>query len=278
MSVRLAGGSYALPPLIFDAQTLASEVRLVGEEGAELRLIEGPSRRRLVPTAASSVLFTVRDGAPPVRLENLRITGALQVDGGSLVISSCTLGRSSATLRALSLSGGEVFVEHTTFCNTTSGGVGVTGGRLELSDSVLRDNQAETGGALHVTGGNVRVARCRLENNRATVEGGGLHASGGAVELGNRTLLLGNTAPSGASISATEASLSYVLPAPLARYVSASLSNLQLFRKYAYCSYCSSLSPGICNERRHVPVSVCRLAYFLGLPILLPKSSRGQHI
>ena len=128
--------------------------------------------------------------------------------------------RQRSVARALSImSHGEVVVEHTEFFNVTGGAIEVQGGRLELQDSILRGNQAESGGGMSVSRGLVVALRCIFESNRAMTAGGGLYVRGGRVELKKRTLLRGNVAREGSSIAFYVGALSYSLPAPLAHYV-----------------------------------------------------------
>ena len=71
--IALANGTYEIDPgaarLLFDADTTASEVRLIGEGGAEL-----------VSTNLSAPLLRVSAGAPPLTLRGLRLRGQLVVD------------------------------------------------------------------------------------------------------------------------------------------------------------------------------------------------------
>ena len=59
----------------------------------------------------------------------------------------------------------------------------------------MRRNSATKGGAMLVTGGDVRIADSVLESNVASESGGALFVAGGHVVLGNQTSLRGNTAP-----------------------------------------------------------------------------------
>ena len=79
---------------------------------------------------------------------------------------------------------------------------------------------AAKGGAMLVTGGEVRIAGSVLESNTASEGGGALFVEGGKVVLGNQTAMRGNDAPKSAGkaiYSAVE--LEYELPAPLATWV-----------------------------------------------------------
>ena len=216
-----------MEPITFDERTTASEIWLVGAgDGAEIR----PSERD-----PSGVLFTIRDGAPPIHVQGLTLSGSVHVAGGRLHITRCVFGEDQAHAqrrrslqgsetpppRALTVVAGDAIVEQATFLNFTGGAIAVAAsGNLTLRDSQLRSNQADFGGAVLVRGGHAVVERCLIEGNRAREAGGGLHVIGGTVVLRNRTVLRGNEASFASSISiASAGAVSYVLPTPLAHYV-----------------------------------------------------------
>ena len=114
---------------------------------------------------------------------------------------------------------GRAFVSRALFRRNYAGAVLVDGGRLEMSDSELVGNRALEGGALRVSGGRAELSRCLLAGNHAKTRGGGLLVSGGQLELANGTFLSGNTAQEGRSLFVSSGDASYVLPAPLARWV-----------------------------------------------------------
>ena len=215
-----------MEPITFDASTTASEIWLVGTGGgAEIR----PPERN-----PSGVLFTIRDGAPPIHIQALTLSGSVHVAGGRLRITRCVFGEDQTQAqrrrslqgsdapppRALTVVAGEAIIEQATFLNFTGGAIAVAAsGSLQLRDSQLRSNQADFGGAMLVSGGRAVLERCLLEGNRALVAGGGLHILGGAVELRNQTVLRGNAASVASSISIVSGVVSYALPTPLAHYV-----------------------------------------------------------
>ena len=228
--IDVGGGSHALEAITFDASTTASEIRLVGAgEGTELRLSE--------QQGSGATLFTVHDGAPPIYLQALSLSGSVRVEGGRLEATRCVFGPARTqsqrlrrlqgtesprpSQRALTVVGGEAIVEHATFFNVTGGAIAVeVDGSLQLRDSLLSSNSAEFGGAVIVSGGRAVLERCLIENNRAVVAGGGLYVTdGGQVQLKNQTLLRGNEASRERSISFVAAVVTYELPAPLAHYV-----------------------------------------------------------
>ena len=187
---------------------------------------------RLSARQAHDVLFTVCDGAPPIHFQGLVLSSSVRVEGGQLHISSCAFGQalgssrrltSGSPLRALTLSAGEAIIEHTIFSNLTGGAIALErAGSLHVSDNTFYNNRAESGGAMIVSGGSAVLTRCVFENNRAAVVGGGLRITGGHVELRNQTLLRGNEASEGRSVSMsdiTSALVEYSLPVPLGHYV-----------------------------------------------------------
>ena len=109
------------------------------------------------------------------------------------------------------------------FEDHTSGAIEVNAGSLTLHRSILRRNEAARGGALLVTGGDVRVDNTLFELNTAT----GGPESGGAIYvqdastmvLGNETKIVGSKGKGGSVYSNVR--WTYELPAPLAHYVQA---------------------------------------------------------
>mgnify|MGYP001980992903 CR=1 FL=1 len=109
------------------------------------------------------------------------------------------------------------------FEDHTSGAIEVNAGSLTLHRSILRRNEAARGGALLVTGGDVRVDNTLFELNTAT----GGPESGGAIYvqdastmvLGNETKIVGSKGKGGSVFSNVR--WTYELPAPLAHYVQA---------------------------------------------------------
>ena len=80
-------------------------------------------------------------------------------------------------------------LEDALFEDHTSGAIEVNAGSLTLHRSILRRNEAARGGALLVTGGDVRVDNTLFELNTAT----GGPESGGAIYVQDAsTMVLGN--------------------------------------------------------------------------------------
>ena len=164
----------------------------------------------------------IRPGAPRIHLSDLHLSSAIRIEGGLVNISRCTFRPDRDGMlasRLLTQSAGEVYISESVFANSTAGAIHLTGGYLNLRDTLLRNNSADRGGALRVQAGLAAVSRSRFESNAAVQAGGALHVDGGAVELRDRTLLIGSTAQSGRSIQFISGAVSYALPAPLARYL-----------------------------------------------------------
>ena len=205
-----AGAVIALDAIVFDGSTSTSELWLAGDDGVELSALAG-------------TLFTLRSGAPPLHLSDLRIASPIRVDAGELEVLRCAFvpgAYGAQQTAALAQSGGVVTIQQSSFANLTGGAVALSGGRVSLDETLFLNNTAERGGALRVVGGRAVVLRCRFESNAAAVEGGAAYFDGGATQFGNQTLLLDNSAPRGRTLYlAPGSSASYVLPAPLARYL-----------------------------------------------------------
>ena len=240
VTIRLGAGLVFEGPLVIDAGFACSELLLEGGAGAALK-----------GSAGGAPVLTVQGGAPPVKLKALDVNGSLDVRNGTLAIEGCVVAAgpsaplaavyepSNATntsgrrldaaprlagpqQRALTLSGGAVDVRGTTFEGHAGGAILVEDGKLELRDSTLRKNRAETGAALYVKGGQVWVSSTTLVDNEATSSGGAIRLSGGELDLANRTVLLGNTAPEGSGSAILDdgaIAYKYHLPAPLGRWV-----------------------------------------------------------
>ena len=78
-------------PFHFDSSAQASEVWLIGSEGAELQASSG------------TAVLQVSSGAPRVNLHGLVLRSPVTVDGGEMHVDSCTFDGGS-----LVVSGGEV--------------------------------------------------------------------------------------------------------------------------------------------------------------------------
>ena len=202
MVLELHNGTYSIdiPPtgFVFNASILASSVRIVGQAGAVI----------LFATSSTEWLFDVREGAPVVELRLLHLRAPVRISGGALEVRSCEFDACQSTL---------------------GGALLLTGGSLRAEDTAFTRNQAESGGALFASGGLASFARCSFRQNAALVSGGAILLSGTAeVILSDGSALLGNAlvgnSASGAISSIHRASgrFSYVLPAPLGRWIDSS--------------------------------------------------------
>ena len=210
VAIVVAGAMNALADdVVFDGQTAASEIWLIGEEGASVE----------------TGLIRVGPGAPAIHIWSLHLSGTVQVDGGNIEMVNTTLsaGRRHRALEATSsaqgaapllrILGGSMRVHRSTVENGLGGAIWLSGGRLALLDCHLRGNGAARGGALRVDGnGHAIVEGTFFEDNLATESGGAVHAGGGVIELLNRTLFERNRSPSGKSLHImSEAKVTYKL-------------------------------------------------------------------
>ena len=138
MEIKLAAGTYTLEnaPFVFDANTLASEVRLIGEAGA---VLEADSN--------TAPLFKVADGVVPKLLfRGLQLRSQVVVEDGELRVENCNWVDSAAA---------------------QGGALKVSGGVLTVADSLFKSCSAEQdGGAVHVSGGSLLVQSTRIEGCR----------------------------------------------------------------------------------------------------------------
>ena len=268
--LSLGNRSLTLSSFVFDSALKASEIWIKGEAGAEIRAdmelasTSASGRRSLQHSAGDPVddpalLFTVRDGAPRIIVQGLRLLGRLRVEGGELTVSECTLSGANlastamTTQPALRVSGGSVLLNGTVVADHANGGIEVSGGDLSLERSAcLRNGRgSETAyGAIQVIGGSVDLANTRLEENgrdteecvepevrsadptnyagqHTCVRGGALRLVGGSTTLRDGTYMKRNLALEGSSLyvhplnQGTDfaPSLVYRLPTPLGHYV-----------------------------------------------------------
>lgn len=200
--VEFPAGDYLLAPSLFDANTSAAEIWLLGNSTA-------PTVLRLSPEWLGRPLVTVSEGAPPIYFSGLTLLAPILVEaGGHAKLLGCTLANVSGD-RALTIAGGDAFVSAgTTFEGNSAGAVRVDGGSLEMDAASVRSNRASRGAALLVTSGIVRVSNSTLQTNTAAVSGGAVQVDGGELTLASGTVLLDNQAPAGAAISYAAGELS----------------------------------------------------------------------
>ncbi|MEN3272072.1 MAG: hypothetical protein V7636_833, partial [Actinomycetota bacterium] len=80
----------------------------------------------------------------------------------------------------------DLVVEDSTACDKTGGGIGLLGGSLALSSSVVRRNIADNGGGLF-SSGSLTVTDSTIDSNTGTGGGGGLSVAG-AVTIDGSTI------------------------------------------------------------------------------------------
>ena len=205
-------------PMNFDDSVRASEVSIVGDEGAVIRLPLASERRQLSDGAirAAIVLST------QLLIQGVAFQGgassfgvaAVVVESGELAMHNCTV-RGVQGTRALHANGGSSTILSSLFeANLAGAIIAASGGRLYIGSSALVNNSAANGGALAVTGNLTEVAlvATRIARNSAKVRGGGLHVTSGNVVLANLTLLERNTAPDGAALHLSGGTTACQLP------------------------------------------------------------------
>ena len=228
---KLAAGMHALTePLRFDDSVLASEISIVGEPGAVIRLPLVSERRRRLSTYngtnRAAILLSTR---LLVQLKDVTFQGsassfgvaAVVVESGELEMRNCTV-RDVQGTRALHARGGTSTILSSLFeANLAGAIVADSGSKLFIGGSALVSNSAANGGALAVTGDQteVTVVATRIERNSAEVRGGGLYVSAGRVILARGSLVEKNAAPDGAAMYLSGGRTVYALPAPSGRWV-----------------------------------------------------------
>jgi len=227
--LTLDAGSYTLDSTIasFDHSS-ASEVWITGLLGTTIK----------PRTSKQPVLVALLQGAPRVHISNMRLLGHFVVQGGRLILTDSVIERlgghenypatpgrrleSQSFGRAISIEGGSAILTRTVVRGHNAGAISVHQGELDLYDCTLRDNRAEQGGALHISGTSVvaRIEHSRFINNTAS-RGGALQVFHGQILLSNNTIFENNTATQahGSSINLLNGFVQYELPAPPGRYL-----------------------------------------------------------
>ena len=235
--ISLSGTHVLDGPMHFDSSVLASEVSIVGAEGAVISLpsAAGERRRMSAYTGTTQAALILGNYNQKVQVKGVVFQGgassigtaAVLVESGELIMNNCTV-RGVQGTRALHANGGHSTIRNSTFEANQGGAIAATSGKLFIWDSALVRNgerngaMAEYGGALAVKGNqtDVTVVATRIEHNYARLQGGGLHVAEGArVALAIRTVLEENSAPKGAAMQLSGGITYYVLPAPPGRWV-----------------------------------------------------------
>ena len=226
----LSAGVHTLTePMRFDNLVVVSEVSIVGDEGAVIRLPLASARRRLGAGTSIIRAAVILSARLLLQLQGVTFQGgassfgvaAVVVEHGELDMRNCTV-RDVQGTRALHANGGDSAIRSSRFEANLGGAVAASSGsKLLLSSSVLVGNMAANGGALAVTGNltEVTMVATRLERNSATLQGGGLHVTAGSVILANHTVLEENAAPEGATMHLSGGTTVFALPAPSGRWV-----------------------------------------------------------
>jgi hypothetical protein len=146
---------------------------------------------------AGGALF-VWDNAAPTLDDCTFVSNRCDIEGGALFT-----GLTQPTIRHCVFSAN---IAHT-------GGGALIAGTADISDCEVTGNQAAFGGGLHIGPGQILVRRCRISDNTASAEGGGVRCSnsstGSGMEL-RECVLTGNTAPLGGSVFIYRATLAMV--------------------------------------------------------------------
>ena len=234
-----AGVHVITEPMLFDDSVLASEVSIVGVEGAVISLPSAAGERRRMSTYNGTIqaALILSNYNQKVQVQGVvfqgsassKGTAAVLVESGELIMNNCTV-RDVQGTRALHANGGHSTIRSSRFVANLGGAIAATSGRLFIYDSALVENEAEYGGALAVKGNQTEVTAVatRIERNSATLQGGGLHVADGSVTLANRTVLEENSAPEGAAMQLSGGITVFALPAPRGRWVNTAVMHPRL--------------------------------------------------
>ena len=227
--VLSAGVHKLIEPMRFDDSVVASEVSIVGEEGAVINLTLASVQRRLSADNGTIRAAVILSTWLSIQLKGVTFQGgaasfgvaAVVVERGELAMRNCTVRNIQGT-RALHASGGTSTIQSSRFeANLDGAVVASSGSKVLIRDSLMVDNRAAKGGALAVTGSltEVTVVATCIERNSAEIRGGGLHVAAGSVILASRTVLVQNTAPKSAALHLSGGTTVFALPAPSGRWV-----------------------------------------------------------
>ena len=153
-----------------DVRASCPQVRIIGEPDAKIQ-------KATAAAVEPIILIRVAHGAPIVNITNVRFLGPLEVRGGTLTLSHCTVEEESsvARQRAMSIIGGDVTLAQTTLRGRSMGAISVDAARLALVKCVIQDSRAVTGGAMLIRNdANVTIEASNLTDNHADFSGGAL--------------------------------------------------------------------------------------------------------
>ena len=241
VQIELSAGMHNLSaPMRFDDSVLASEINIVGAEGAVISLPSAAGERRRMSTYNGTIqaALILSNYNQKVQVQGVVFEGgasstgiaAVLVESGEFIMSNCTV-RDVQGTRAMHTNGGHSTIRSSRFEANLGGAIAATSGsKLFIWDSALVRNEAKHGGALAVKGNQteVTVVATRIERNSATLQGGGLHVTDGSVTLANRTVLEDNSAPEGAAMQLSGGITVFALPAPPGRWVNTAVMHSRL--------------------------------------------------
>ncbi|MFP3040389.1 fibronectin type III domain-containing protein [Treponema primitia] len=165
--------------------TVKGYVRLVAAEfgNTKLTFTAAGGSPIVVPAGAG---LTLGDGSHDIILDggapSVSRTGALvQVKGAFTINGSSRVQNNNAT-------------------TGSGGGVSVIGGTLRIDAGSIESNRATRGGGVYLEGTNAKLivtAFGSINNNTASVDGGGVYGTGGLITLQNDSLISDNSTESG---------------------------------------------------------------------------------
>ena len=227
--LSLSPGTHILDEFVFDDAVAPSELSIEAvDEGVTL------------VSSGDAILFTLRDGSPPLTLRGVELISRMRVEGGRLQMFNCTVrvasteGRrasegsgsnsssdNSTEGRSLLIAGGEARLTEVLMRDNADGAIAISDGTLRVDNCSLISNAAARGAAMLVIGGVVTMTESYLFDNQASESGGALYVEAGDVTIGNRTFFERNVAPGGRDGTSIYSSVDvqYTLPTPLARWV-----------------------------------------------------------
>lgn len=129
----------------------------------------------------STIVLAV--GAPRMHVTNVLVRGGLRVEGGELRLTNCTIlspwwatgSDDVSTHRAISIAGGHALLMRVVLSGHSAGAISIDAATLILLECTFRENLAQVGGALLISGGaNVTAERSVFVHNSASVSGGAI--------------------------------------------------------------------------------------------------------
>lgn len=197
----------------------------------------GSSRRQLAEGGGTTTLIEsggggeirIEQGAPPVHLEDLTLLLPVHARGARLTARRSSFGGGEGGPALRVSSAGEASLSQCSFVNNTGddGGALAVNGTVRLHSSHFEGNTANRGGGLFLHAGVVFLTNVSCAHNEALLDGGFAYIDDGHLYLGERSELYDNRVSSldGAAVfvRANRAAISYILPAPLGRWITGTL-------------------------------------------------------